>query len=57
MRKNRQKMSKIAKIGSNDLTLRSYKIRSYGPIFKNLVSKRSPGPKFSIDTLTFQILQ
>ena len=50
-------MPKIGKKVENAPKTTSYKIRSYRPIFKKLVSKRSPGPKLSIDTLTFQILQ
>ena len=50
-------MPKIGKKVENARKTTSYKIRSFGPIFKKLVSKRSPGPKFSIETLTFQILQ
>ena len=50
-------MPKIGKKVENARKTTSYKIRNFGPIFKKLVSKRSPGPNFSKETLTFQILQ
>ena len=49
-------MPKIGKKVENARKTTSYKIRNFGPIFKKLVSKRLSGPKFSLQTLTFQIL-